>query len=165
MYILRLVHVLAVVSTLGDQRVENQRRLRQSEGVDVLKLAQVEVCRGLFVAWRRRLGTGSSMMGHGLSAATKVGIKGKREVCAPVCSLEKRKKNKASFDSIRFDGKMNVFARLDTDGDGKRAKAAQTLREVNKVGFDPFFLSLTFVTRMRLRKTPEFGAAPCLSAI
>ena len=62
---LSLVDVFAVVAALRDQRVQDKRSLGEGQGVDVLELAQVEVGRGLLVAWRRRLGArGSGMVGH-----------------------------------------------------------------------------------------------------
>lgn len=50
--VLSLIDILSVVPSLGNQRIEDQRRLRQGKRIDILKLAKVQRRRSLFVAGR-----------------------------------------------------------------------------------------------------------------
>ena len=63
--ILGLVHVLAIVPALRYQRIQNEGRLGQCEGVDILELSEVEIGGCLLITRGRRLGSrGSRVVRH-----------------------------------------------------------------------------------------------------
>ena len=80
-HVLVLLNVLAFYPALVDQRIDDERRLGQGQGVNILELAKIQHARGLLIASGHRLAARGLLIIRAASAVALVGHSSSSCVC------------------------------------------------------------------------------------